>query len=558
MTRPVMQLLHGQYTPITDAHADEFRTAGWWRQRSIRSLLTAAAAAHPDRTALVGYRTSGPTTKLTYREFDRIATQVASGFDALGVEQGEAVAVMLPNWVEFCALIFGINEAGGIYTGIPVSYGPRHVAAIVRRSKAKVLVIPQHWRGIDHLELARELRAEIPTLQHIVVVGSESTDLRSGEYNWDSFIDVPERTFEQPDPAELCYLGFTSGTTGEPKGAMHTHDTLFYAVKTLADHIGPITFGEPMVQLVGSPVGHHSGFVWGVLFTVHLAGTGVYMDRWDATWAAEIIRSEGVTTFFGAPTFLQDMMTTELAKDPNGPLTCVVVAGAPVPKSLVDNAENALGAYIAPAWGMTECSILTSCTPAVDGDIRYTDGSVFDGSQVRIVDESGVEVPVGTIGELLVRGPGVTVGYYDREDATAESFLPGLWFRTGDTARIDHRGWLSLRGRSKDIIIRGGENIPVTEVESLLFEHPDIANAAVVGYPDERLGERACAVVVARPGTHPNLRDVADFLLSKGLSKHHIPEKLVEVDQMPTTPSGKIQKFKLRDVTGDAVGEARR
>ena len=125
--------------------------------------------------------------------------------------------------------------------------------------------------------------AEIPTLQHIVVVGSARTDLRSGEHTWDSFIDVPERTFEQPDPAELCYLGFTSGTTGEPKGAMHTHDTLFYAVKTLADHIGPITFGEPMVQLVGSPVGHHSGFVWGVLFTVHLAGTGVYMDRWDAS-----------------------------------------------------------------------------------------------------------------------------------------------------------------------------------------------------------------------------------------------------------------------------------
>jgi cyclohexanecarboxylate-CoA ligase len=303
-----------------------------------------------------------------------------------------------------------------------------------------------------------------------------------------------------------------------------------------------------MIQLVASPVGHHTGLVWGVLFTVYLAGTGVHVERWDPVWGADVISQERVSAFFGAPTFLQDMMRTDLADDPNGPLECVVVAGSPVPRTLPDRAGAALGAYIAPAWGMTECSILTSCTLAEPAAIQYSDGSSFAGSEVRIVDVDAVDVPVGVTGELLIRGPGVTLGYYDRVDATVESFLPELWFKTGDTASTDERGWLSLRGRSKDIVIRGGENIPVTDVESLLFDHPDVVDAAVVGYPDARLGERACAVLVTRPGARPDLAEVSNYLLAQGLSKHHLPERLVLLDRLPTTPSGKIQKFELREL----------
>ncbi|ROS38583.1 AMP-binding protein [Amycolatopsis thermoflava] len=549
--RPLSAALDGQFSPVDDETAAHWRAAGWWEDRSVRSLLTEAARAHPDRIALVGRRFDGARTTRTYREFDDNAHHAASVLAHLGVEPGDAVVVMLPNWVEYPELVFGINEIGAVYAGIPVAYGHRQAADILRRSKAKVLVIPRRWRSNHHLEMARALRAELPGLRHIVLLDDDDSGLGPGESLWSAYADVPARAFPEPDPDRICYLGFTSGTTGEPKGAMHSHNTLIYSARQQANHIGARVFGDPMVQLVASPAGHHTGFEWGILFTTLLAGTGVHVDRWDPEWGARIIREEGVTTFFGAPTFLQDMLRTDLAGDPACPLTCLVIAGAPVPRSLPVQASAALGAYVAPAWGMTECSILTSCTPDAGEAILRTDGSVFAGSAVKIVDADGAEVPVGEVGELLMRGPGVVYGYYDRPDATAEAYRPGLWFSSGDRASVDEHGWLSLRGRSKDVIIRGGENIPVTDVESVVFDHPDVLNAAVVGVPDARLGERVCAVLVVKPGRpEPTVSSLAEFLLGQGLSKHYLPERVVVLGELPMTPSGKIQKFKLREMLG--------
>lgn len=548
MTLSITDLLQRGETPLTDADVARFRAEGHWQDRTIRSVLSDVAAATPDREALVGYRSDGGSSRLTYRDLDRAATHAGSALAELGVGSGDVVAVMLPNWLEYASLIFGIHEVGAVYTGIPVSYGERQVAAILGRSKARVLVVPRRWRGTDHLELSRRLRAELPSFEQVVVVDEDGSDLAEGEWLWSSFADLPLRSFEPRDATEVCYLGFTSGTTGEPKGAMHSHETLLYSAHELAEHLGPGTFGDPMVHLVASPTGHHTGFVWGVLFTVYVAGTGVHVDRWDPTWGVEIIREEKVTAFFGAPTFLQDMMRTDLVGDPDCPLRCVVVAGSSVPRGLPAQASRALGAYIAPAWGMTECSIIISCTPKQPDEIQTTDGSVFAGSGARVVDEQGLDVPAGLTGELLVSGPALFLGYYDRPDATASAFLPGAWFRTGDTALIDEHGWLSLQGRTKDIIIRGGENIPVVEIETVLFDHPDILNAAVVGTPDERLGERTCAVVVTKPGATLDLPVLSEFLVSRGLSTHYLPERLVVLDELPMTQSGKIQKFKLREM----------
>ncbi|MBB3607071.1 cyclohexanecarboxylate-CoA ligase [Mycolicibacterium sp. BK556] len=541
--------LDGQYTPIDDATASQWRAAGWWENRSLRSFLRQAAATTPERLALVGRRTDGRRVTRTYREFDDNANHAANVLSSLGVSAGDAVVLMLPNWVEYAELIFAINELGAIYAGIPVAYGPRQAAAILERSKAKVLVIPRRWRSNENLELSRTLRAQIPTLEHVLVIDDDEDGLREGESLWRNHINVPRRVFSEPVPSRICYLGFTSGTTGPPKGAMHSHETLLYSARQLAEHIGPGTFGEPMVHLVASPVGHHTGYVWGVLFTVLMAGTAVHVDRWEPNWGVEVIRDEGVTTFFGAPAFLQDMLRTDLAGDPDCPLRCLVIAGAPIPRGLPGQARRALGAYIAPAWGMTECSIITSCTPAEPDEVLNTDGSVFAGSAIRIIDDSGRDVPAGVVGELVMRGPASLLGYYDRADATNDTYLPGLWVRTGDRASVDERGWLSLRGRSKDIIIRGGENIPVTDVESLIFDHPDVLNAAVVGVPDERLGERVCAVVVTTAGGPiMTLPVLTDYLLSQGLSKHYLPERVITVDELPMTPSGKIQKFKIREM----------
>lgn len=547
--RPPMELLDGQYTPIDAATVAEWREAGWWENRSIRSLLTQAAEEHPHRAALVGRRSHGDRITRSYREFDSNAHHAASVLASLGVGPGDAVVLMLPNWVEYAELVFGINEIGAVYTGIPVAYGENQAAPILRRSKAKVLVIPRRWRSNAHLELSRTLRAEIPTLEHVIVIDDDPTGLREDESLWSDHADVAPRKFEDPEAGRLCYLGFTSGTTGEPKGAMHNHDTLVYAARGQAEHVGVEAWGDPMVQLVASPVGHHTGFTFGILLTVLMAGTAVHVDRWDPVWGVQVIREEGITTFFGAPTFLQDMMRTDLAGDPNCPLRCIVIAGSSVPRSLPAQAQAALGAQVCPAWGMTECSIMTCCTPHEPEAIQRTDGSVFDGSAVKVVDPGGTEMPTGQTGDLLMRGPGVVLGYYDRRDATEDAYLPGLWFRTGDRASVDEHGWLSLHGRTKDIIIRGGENIPVTAVESAIFDHPGVVNTAVIGIPDERLGERVCAFIVVADG-QPELTvdDLVEYLLTHGLSKHYLPERVVNVPELPMTPSGKIQKFKLREM----------
>ncbi|MEW1819191.1 AMP-binding protein [Arthrobacter sp. NPDC080031] len=543
-----------QLTPLTGEQAEQWRAEGLWENRTLRSLLTEAAQKHPSRTALVGYREDAETRRISYLELDAAAHHVAAALDSLGVGPGDAVVVMLPNWVEYTALVFGINEIGAVYAGIPVAYGRHQALPILRRSKAKVLIIPRSHRRNEHLQLSRELREELPSLEHVIVVDDDGSDLLHGEHLWSSFDSIPTTELPEPDPASLCYLGFTSGTTGEPKGAMHSHETLLYSIRHQANHIGSRVFGDPMIHLVASPIGHHTGFVWGIMFTTLLAGTGVYMDRWTAQSGVDVIQREGVTCFFGAPTFLQDMMRTSLAYDPGCPLECLVIAGSPVPRNLPEQAGKALGAYVAPAWGMTECSILMSCTPDESDGILRTDGSIFAGSEARVVDDEGHDVAPGEVGNLIVRGPGVMFGYFDRPDATEEAFQEGLWFITGDTASMDEHRWISLRGRTKDIIIRGGENIPVTEVESLIFDHPDVIQAAVVGIPDPRLGERIGVVVVLREGSVLTVDSLSAYLLGQGLSRHYLPEVIFHLNDMPMTPSGKIKKNELRHLVADGRG----
>jgi cyclohexanecarboxylate-CoA ligase len=554
MTERLADLLDGQQSPVTDADAARWRRSGMWPERSLRSVLTTAAASRPERTALVGYRSGAEPVRVSYREYDAAARHLAAVLDHLGVGRGDTVALMLPNWIEYPEFVFAINEIGAVYAGVPVAFGDRETTAILRRSKAKVLVIPRRFRRSEHLQMSRRLRTGLPHLQHVLVLDDDTADLMEGESLLAQYAHLPATTFPAPVPGRICYLGFTSGTTGEPKGAMHSHNTLLHAVGSLADHIGTAAFGDPMVNLVASPVGHHTGFTYGILMTTYLAGTGVYLDRWDPQLGGELIKNEGVTAFFGAPTFLQDLLRSDLAGAPDCPLRCIVIAGAPVPRNLPEQAGNALGAYVASAWGLTESSIVSSATPAEPDAIQQTDGSILASSEVKVVDEAGHELPTGTTGDLLTRGPGVMLGYFDRPDATADAFLPGLWFRTGDTASVDEHGWLSLRGRRKDIVIRGGENVPVTEVESLIFDNPAVLNVAVVGVPDERLGERICAVVVTSGDAFFTVDTLAEYLVGRGMSKQYLPEIVVMVDHLPLTASGKIQKFKIREQVIDRLG----
>ncbi|WP_051580835.1 AMP-binding protein [Pseudonocardia acaciae] len=501
---------------------------------TLRSLLTDAARHAPDRTAAIG------ADRLTYADLDTLAHDYATGLAQLGVTPGDRVAVMLPNQIEFPALIFAILELGAVYTGIPVAYGERDVETILRRAAPTVLVT-------SAAATARRVLPRLATPPTLVV----AYDAQPREIPLAELPVSGNRRYGTPSHSRIvCHIGFTSGTTGEPKGVMNSHATLHAVLSNFARHAEVARLADPFVNLVASPVGHHTGFLWGVLLTTYLRGTAVYLDRWNPHRAAEVITEHGVTALFGAPTFLHDLLATDLGAD--CPLALAVLAGAPIPRELPAVAGERFGAEVCPAWGMTEYGIGVSWSPALPADARRTDGVAVPGCEVGVVAADGRPAAPGEVGELRIRGEGLFLGYYQRPDADAEAFEDG-WFRTGDTAAISPEGYLSLRGRSKDLIIRGGENIPVADVESLLYEHPDVAGVAVVGVPDDRLGERACAVVVPAD-RRPALDELCGYLLAHGVSKHFLPERLELVDALPMTSSGKVKKAELRSrLRGAAV-----
>ncbi len=548
------ELLARPEVRLTPEIVEEYRRTGAWSGRDLASYLPDAARRTPERVAAVSVdgSTGEVVGSCTYSELDAMAERIAAGLSHLGVGAGDTVSVMVPNRLEFSALLYAILKLGAVYSGIPINYGQREAAFMLRRAQAKVFVVPDNHTGADFVSMARELREATDGLEHVVVLG----EAPEGP-GWLSFEDLagtePLAGRTGVDPFSMAHIGFTSGTTGEPKGVMNTHQTLDAVLRRWVDHIGEEMLDEN-VNLVASPVGHHTGFLWGALMGAYLGGTTVYLDRWEPKVAVEVMQRLGVTTMIAAPTFLMDIVRVPGVGPETLPdLRMVSIPGAPIPRALVPKAREKLGCFVCPSWGMTEWGIGISGAPGLpEGRVEATDGVPVEGCEVRVTRGPDEVAGPGEIGELEIRGAGLFVGYYDRPDFTASAIVDG-WFRTGDQAIVDEDGFVSLLGRSKDIIIRGGQNVPVYDVENLLHHHPAVVEAAVIGLPDERFGERACAVLVLEEGETLTLDAVKEFLLSEGLSKPFLPERLEVVGALPKTMSGKIRKVELRQMFASPV-----
>lgn len=523
-----------------------------WRDVTLGEYLAKAAAKDPEKIAAVSVdgQTGERKASISYGEFNELADRLAGGMAGLGVGRGDTVSLMLPNRLEFGALIFAIARLGAVYSGIPASYGESDVSFMLGRAQTKMFVVASGESKTDHVEIARRLLPQSHELERVVVLGADEAANESGLLSFSELASAkPLDPPPEVDPGSLFHVGFTSGTTGEPKGVMNTHQMLDFVCRRWVEHQGDDVLNQDTVNLLPSPVGHHSGFLWGVLMTALLGGTAVYLDSWKPPVAAKVMESEGVTAMIAAPTFLQDIVRLpEINTETFPSLRIISIPGAPIPRTLVPQARETLGCFICPSWGMTEWGIGISAAPDLPEDrIDQTDGIPVDGCEVRVVQATGEPVAQGQIGELQIRGPGLFAGYLARPDYTDEAFTEDGWFRSGDQAIMDEDGYVSLVGRSKDIIIRGGENIPVNRVENLLYRHPATVDVAVVGVPDERLGERACAVMVLEEGQHLTLEEITAFLISEGLSKHFLPERLELLDQLPKTQSGKVRKFEIRN-----------
>lgn len=534
------------------AHAQRMRAQGFWIDRTIDDFLVDALARVPDHPAIVAFRADGkPTERLSYRMLGERVSCAAGALQALGVEPGDVVAVQLPNWWEFAVIALACGRIGAVVNPLMPIFRERELGFMLGFSGARVFVVPNRFRGFEHGAMARRLMVELPTLKHVVVVeggdedGFERKLLQSG---------APAlRPGAAPGlkPAELAVLMFTSGTTGEPKGVMHSANTLVACTNALAGRFG---LGADAVLLCCSPLGHMTGFAAVLLQSVCLGATAVLQDVWDPRQGVRIMAAEGVTHTAAATPFLADICNAVADGAPRpARLRTFLCGGAPIPSALIERARIELGLSVSSLWGMTESLSSTLTEPArATEKSSSTDGRAVEGVDIAIVDDAGRPAPAGSIGNLKVRGAQMFLGYYKRADLP--TFDADGWFDTGDLAYMDDEGYIRISGRTKEVVIRGGENIPVVEIENLLYRHPAIAEAAIVGYPDERLGERACAFVALKPGAHFDLADVHKYMSTCKVAKQYWPERVVVLAAMPRTPSGKIQKFALK-ARASAFGE---
>jgi cyclohexanecarboxylate-CoA ligase len=522
---------------------------GFWPGRTLVEYFDDALARDPDKIAITGRNSStGDVTTLSYPQLHRLVERMAIGLVQLGVARGEVVSCQLPNWWQFVALHLACIRIGAITNPLMPIFRQRELGYMLGFAESRILVIPRHFRGFDYPAMVDELRAALPRLAHVLVVGDTRPD------SFEAALLQPRLEQEpgaqallagrQSAPNDIVQLLYTSGTTGEPKGVLHTSNTLISIIQCYAKRLG---LDQSTVILMASPLAHQAGFMYGAMMAPLLGGKLVLQDIWQPDEAAALIEAERVSYSMGSTPFLADLADAPaLTRHDISSLRTFVSSGAPIPRVLVERAVERLRCAVISAWGMSETgSVTTTCPDDPPEKIFGTDGVALPGMEVRVVAECGSPRPVDTEGNLQCRGIGNFVAYFRRPEISAGD-AEG-WFDTGDLATMDADGYIRITGRSKDIIIRGGENIPVIEIEELVYRHPAVQSAAIVAMPDARLGERGCLFVVLQPGATLSFDEMVDYLDRNHVAKHYFPERLEILPELPRTASGKIQKYVLRE-----------
>lgn len=495
---------------------DRYEAEGWWTRETVGDLLARGLAAAPNARFRV-HSDVRPYSG-TFRDVERVARRLAAGLSARGVRPGDVVAFQLPNWMEAAAVFWASAFLGCAVVPVVHFYGRKELAYIVQAIKPRVFVTAERF---GRTEYHADLCADVPV---VGVIGRDFEDLLA---------DDPMPGVAVTDPAAPALIAFTSGTTRDPKGVIHSHQTLGHETRQLAGFYPP----DRGKQLTSAPVGHFIGMINAFLIPV-LDGTDVNLaDTWDPARALALMKSDGLTVGGGATYYL-----TSLLDHPDFTLGHLAgmkyagLGGSSVP-AVVTRRLAELGITVFRAYGSTEHPSITGSRHTAAEDKRlYTDGDPLPGVEVRLAPD----------GEILSRGPDLCLGYTDAA-LTESAFDEDGWYRTGDVGTVDEDGYLTITDRKADFIIRGGENISALEVEELLLGMPGVAEAVVVAAPDDRLGEHAAAVLRLRAGgVMPTLAQVRDHLDRAGLAKPKWPEELHEVADFPRTASGKVQKFRVR------------
>ena len=490
--------------------------------------------------------------------FAGLATAVhdaARAFLALGIERGDRIAIWAPNVWEWVVAALGLQSAGGVLVPLNTRFKGREAAYILGKSRARALVTIAGFLDTDYVGSLRgavDVDAELPNLETVVVLRGEAA---ASTRSWTDFLAdgttvddaLVEARSHAVEPTDLSDILFTSGTTGNPKGAMLTHAQTLRAYRDWSDVVG---LQEHDRYLIVNPFFHAFGYKAGWLAALMMGATAFPQAVFDPAEVFERIPRDRITVLPGPPTLYQTILNhPDRAAHDLSSLRLAVTGAAAIPVELVVRMRDELTfETIITGYGLTEaCGIATMCRYDDDPEtIATTSGRAIPGVEVRVVDDTGADVPRGEPGEVVIRGYNVMRGYLDEPEETAVTIDPEGWLHTGDVGVMDDRGYLRITDRTKDMFIVGGFNAYPAEIENLFLRNEKIAQVAVVGVPDERMGEVGMAFVVLRPGCEATADELMGWARAE-MANYKVPRYVEVVDELPLNAMGKVLKYELRE-----------
>ncbi|MFC1734638.1 class I adenylate-forming enzyme family protein [Candidatus Hydrogenedentota bacterium] len=492
--------------------------------------------------------------RLTYGDVDRMANGLAASLAELGIKAGDNVALDMPNWPEWVVALVALGRLGAPVIPFNVRYPAQELDYMLRDADACAIIGCSDFGDKDFKSMFVDLMNGNDKIEHLIVVGDSSGD------NVLDFDELASNTHQPPQtnvgPDDLLSISYTSGTTGNPKGAMLTHEGLIYGAFVCCESL---ELDESDVILGQMPNCHVFGIMATILGAAVCGGKIAFLDTYTPAAAIELIEQEKVTVHHGVPTmFIMELGHLNKTQCDVSSLKSGIMAGAPCPPEVAKRVVDGLIPNVGIFYGLTEAVPCTYSLPS-SGDPTWAEhtGKPFRDLAVHVVDDDGNDLPQGEVGEVAVTGPCVMKGYYKNPDATAATLLADSFTRTGDLGKLDENGNLHIVGRKKELIIRAGYNIYPREVEDCLHEHPAVASAAVVGVQDDFFGEKSCACLILNEGQSVTKEEIQAFCTER-LADYKVPDMVRVMDAFPLNPTGKVQKRAIAEqIARDLEEEAR-
>ena len=541
----MMRLFEG-VTPYKKEDAEKYNKFRWWSGLTFGDILDQASDIHPEKEAFVDQK-----TRLTYGEAQEKTNKLAIGLMDLGIQSLDRVLVQLPNWNEFVFAYFALQKIGAIPVLLIERYRQFEINRLISLTGATSWIVAEKYKKTDYLPIAEDVVKENPQLKNIILARSEghgpflSMEKLIREAKLDT-VNLQRLAQRRPDPMQVAHMGPTGGTTGAPKIVPRTHNSLITGIKFCSKSWEQ---SNQDINLLAGPIGHDLTFSKGFIGSIITLGKIIFLDTTDDKEICETIEQEKVTAIIWVPTLAQKMLQyKDLDKYDLSSLKKMHSAGGASHPDLVKDVTKKLNMKFYNGYGATEG--MTTITRTADDleTICTTVGSpTCPYDTYRVVDQIGNELPPNTEGELALKGPGVFTGYYNNPEENKRAFTHDGFFRTGDLAMIDKKGTVTLTGRIKEMVNRGGESISSTEIEKLISSHPEVALVAVIAMPDPVFGEKVCAYIQPKPGANLNFEKIIAYLKERKASVLQLPERIEFVETMPLTKAEKLDKKLLRE-----------